>query len=261
MTVLVDPTYPATHTPTHTPRQPPAHWLLLPGLMCNADFWTPLVQAAPAHVTCQVVNYGHADSITAMAQIALLSAPPSFALAGHSMGGRVALEVARLAPHRIQKLVLMDTGYLPLAPGAAGDTEATGRRALIKVAQTQGVRAMAAQWSKGMVHPNRLEDALLMQAIADMMAQQSASVFAAQQHALLTRPEGTEVLKNLAAWGLPTLLMCGRQDTWANVAQHEAMQALAPAARLTVIEDAGHMVLMEQPQATTKALADFLAVV
>jgi pimeloyl-ACP methyl ester carboxylesterase len=235
-----------------------AHWLLLPGLMCNGVFWAPLQAASPAGVTCQVVGYGHADSITAMAQIALLSAPPTFALAGHSMGGRVALEIVRLAPTRVQKLVLMDTGFLPLATGAAGDTEAAGRRALIKVAQTQSVRAMAAEWSKGMVHPSRLGDAVLMQAIADMMANQSAAVFAAQQHALLTRPDGTEVLKSLASPTLPTLLMCGRQDSWANVAQHQAMQALASAATLSVIEDAGHMVLMEQPQTTTQALLNFL---
>ena len=89
--------------------------LLLPGLMCDATFWQPLVCILPG----QVVDYGDADSITAMAEVVLAATPAGFVVAGHSMGGRVALEVARLAPERVQKIILMDTGYLPRQPGPA----------------------------------------------------------------------------------------------------------------------------------------------
>ena len=105
------------------------HLLLLPGLMCDHAFWQPLTTSSDVQtsgLTCQVVDYGDANAITAMAQCALDVAPPQFVLAGHSMGGRVALEVVRLAPQRVQKLVLMDTGYLPLAPGEAGEKERAG---------------------------------------------------------------------------------------------------------------------------------------
>lgn len=225
--------------------------LLLPGLMCDATFWQPLADTR----LCQVVDYGDADSITAMAEIVLAVAPARFALAGHSMGGRVALEVVRLAPERVQKIILMDTGYLPRQPGAAGDTEKAGRMALLDVAQQQGVRAMAQQWVKGMVHPDRLNDAPLIDAILTMMERKTADRFALQQHALLSRPDASLVL---AALRMPTLLLCGRQDSWASVAQHTAMQALAPYAQLSVIEDAGHMVLMERPEATVQVLHQFL---
>eukprot|EP01031_Cornospumella_fuschlensis_P052683 gene52683-biopygen42413 len=70
----------------------------------------------PSGVRCQAIDYGDADTITAMAEAALAVAPPAFALAGHSMGGRVALEVVRLAPERVQQLILMDTGHLAPAP-------------------------------------------------------------------------------------------------------------------------------------------------
>ena len=59
--------------------------------------------------------------------------------------------------------------------------------------------------------------------------------------------------------GVKGLLLCGRQDAWASPAQHAAMQRLAPAAQLSVVEDAGHMVLMERPKETVQALLDFLA--
>ena len=54
------------------------------------------------------------------------------------------------------------------------------------------------------------------------------------------------------------MLMCGRQDSWASVAQHEAMRALAPKASLSIIEDAGHMVLMERPLETARSILQFL---
>jgi pimeloyl-ACP methyl ester carboxylesterase len=225
--------------------------LLLPGLMCDAAFWQPLAET----LTCQVVDYGDANSITAMAETVLAVAPANFVLAGHSMGGRVALEAVRLAPERVQKIMLMDTGYLAWLPGAAGDTERAGRMALLNVAQQQGVRAMAQEWVKGMVHPDRLHDGPLIDNILTMMSRKTADRFARQQNALLNRPDASPVL---AALRVPTLLLCGRQDSWANVAQHSAMQVLAPHAQLSVIEDAGHMVLMERPDATVRVIADFL---
>lgn len=229
--------------------------LLLPGLMCDAAFWTPLVPVLPHGVPAQVVDYGDANTLTAMAETALAMAPARFVLAGHSMGGRVALEVARLAPGRVAKLILMDTGYLPLAAGTAGDMERAGRMALLAVAQTQGVRAMCSEWVRGMVHPDRLHDADLMQAIIDMFDRKTPDRFARQLNALLTRPDASPVLASLA---MPTLLMCGRQDAWANVAQHEAMLAFAERARMAVIEEAGHMVLMERPHETSQAITQFL---
>ena len=232
----------------------PTHLLLLPGLMCDAAFWQPLQQGLP-DVVCQVVDYGEADSLRAMAEAALAVAPARFALAGHSMGGRVALEIVRMAPSRVQQLILMDTGYLPRADGPAGDAERAGRMALIKLANDSGVRAMCEEWVKGMVHPDRLTDVALIEAIVAMFTRKDAGRFARQQNALLTRPDASGVLAGL---GMPCLMLCGRQDNWATVAQHAAMQALAPGAQLSVIEDAGHMVLMERPGPTTDAVYKFL---
>ena len=237
------------------------HLLLLPGLMCDDAFWQSLTASTAAQVAgvvCQVVDYGDADTITTMAQCALAVAPPQFALAGHSMGGRVALELVRLAPQRVQKLILMDTGYLPLATGEAGAKERAGRLALLDVAKTQGVRAMCAEWVAGMVHPQRVGDVALINPIIDMFARKSPERFALQLSALLNRPDASPVLVDLARHGFPTLLLCGRQDAWASAVQHAAMQRLAPSAQLRVIDDAGHMVLMERPQETAQALLQFL---
>jgi len=192
-----------------------------------------------------------------MAQQLLALAPPRFALAGHSMGGRVALEVMRLAPERVTHLALMDTGYLPKVPGAVGEAEVAKRMALVAIAQSQGVRAMALQWVQGMVAPQRLTDVALVERVVAMMERKSAEVFAHQINALIERPDGTDVLRQLR---IPSLVLCGALDSWSNPAQHAEIAQWIPARPAVVsVADAGHMVTMERPEPVVQAFKDWLS--
>ncbi|HBH39917.1 MAG TPA: alpha/beta hydrolase, partial [Curvibacter sp.] len=102
--------------------------MLLPGLNCDAAVWAPQVAALKAQANCIIPAWGLRDSLTAMAQQVLDEAPTDrFSVAGHSMGGRVALEVMRLAPQRVARLALLSTGTHPLAAGEAGEKERVGR--------------------------------------------------------------------------------------------------------------------------------------
>ena len=227
--------------------------MLLPGLVCDAAVWAPQVAALPAQ--CVVPAWGLRDSLTAMAEQVLAEAPTErFQMAGHSMGGRVALEVMRLAPQRVERLALLDTGTHPLPAGEAGEKERAGRMALLKIAQEQGMRAMGRQWARPMVHPSQ-QGTPLFEAILDMIERSSPEQFAAQINALLNRPDAAALLSTIVC---PTLVLCGRDDAWSPPAQHEAMQAAIPNASLSIIEHCGHMCTMEQPQAVTEALAAWL---
>jgi pimeloyl-ACP methyl ester carboxylesterase len=104
--------------------------VLVPGLMCDGATWTPLLSALQGSGqvgSLLLVDHGLCDSLLGMAEQLLADAPPRFALAGHSMGGRVALEVCRLAPERVSHLALLDTGHAPLAAGESGQAEAQKR--------------------------------------------------------------------------------------------------------------------------------------
>lgn len=227
--------------------------------MCDHAVWTPTWPHLARPRALLVADHGDARSLGAMAERLLREAPPVFALAGHSMGARVAVEVLRRAPRRVRGLALLDTGYLPRADGEAGEEEARKRHALLAVAREQGVRAMAQSWVQGMVHPERLRDSDLIEAIVAMFERRSADVFEAQIAALLARPDAREVLSGVASeMDMPTLVLCGRQDSWAPVAQHEAMQALLGPGELVVVENAGHMAPMEQPAAVAEALSNWL---
>ena len=231
--------------------------LLVPGLMCDATAWQPVLPGLSHVATCEVVDHGQADSLTQMAEQLLAHAPARFALAGHSMGGRVALEVMRIAPERVTHLGLFDTGHLPKAAGAAGDEEVRKRMALLHIAQTQGVRAMATEWVKGMVAPHRLRDTALLHDILDMFERKSADIFEKQLHALIHRPDATPVLQQLQ---LPTLVLCGALDAWSPPAQHQAMADCIPARPSVVsIPDCGHMAMQEDPEAVLQAMQQWLS--
>jgi pimeloyl-ACP methyl ester carboxylesterase len=228
--------------------------LMLPGLLCNEVTWAAQI-AALRDARCVVPSYGGLDSITAMASLVLAQAPSqSFALAGHSMGGRVALEVMRQAPHRVDRLALLDTGVDPIAHGEAGERERNQRLALLGIARERGMRAMGQQWARGMVHPAKLDTPLFDQ-ILDMIEHSTPEIFEAQIRALIARPDARGVLEGIRC---KTLLLCGRQDAWSPLSRHEQMQALLPDAHLAVIEDAGHFAMMEQPEAVSHALARWL---
>ena len=234
--------------------------VLIPGLMCDHAVWTPVLPALRQMLdvrlgTVHIADHGTAGSLAAMADQILQAVPGPLAVAGHSMGGRVALEIWRQAPQRVRRLALLDTGCGVRPAGAAGEAERDKRMALLALARREGVRAMATQWVQGMVHPARLGDRALVDAILDMFERRSADVFALQLQALLDRPEAGDVL---ASVDVPLCIGCGAQDSWAPVAQHEAMVALNPRARLEVIADAGHMAPMERPEATAAVLARWL---
>jgi len=73
---------------------------------------------------------------------------------------------------------------------------------------------------------------------------------------MLTRPDATDVL---ALVDCPTLVLCGRQDSWSPLERHRRMAALISASRLAIVEDCGHMSTMERPEAVTGELRTWIA--
>jgi len=231
-------------------------FVLAPGLMCDHTVWEPLADHLPSFQSRTVIDYQGANTLVHMAELLLNQAPDRFLLAGHSMGGRVALEALRIAPQRVAGVVLMDTGYLPKLTGSVGEEEVRKRLALLQIAQEKGVRAMAQEWVKGMVHPNRLSDQALIGNILDMFERKSADIFARQLLALIHRPDATPVLQKLT---IPTLILCGAQDAWSPPSQHIEMQQFVPHAQLAVSENAGHMATMEKPEDVARAMFNWLS--
>jgi len=224
--------------------------VLIPGLLCDGWIWRHQAAALAARAPVHVPVLYEPPTLTAMAQRILDETAGPLAVAGHSMGGRVAFEMARLAPKRIVRLAGLDTGH-----DAAKPEERPKRMALVDRARREGMAAMAGEWLPPMMHPDRVDDAPLMEALTAMVSRATPDIFARQQNALLTRPDAAPHLRNVTC---PTSFVCGRQDRWSPLAQHEAMQAMVRSSTLTAIEDAGHMSPVEQPDAVTAALVRWL---
>ena len=225
--------------------------LLLPGLACDHAVWKHQAAKLGEIANVSVIDYGLSDTIEKMAAVALERAPQRFAVAGHSMGGRVAFEVFRRAPERVIGMAQLDTAYRSWTPGDAGEREKAERLRLVALARSKGMRAMAADWVQRMVHPSRLSDKLLIDSILDMFARKTPEIFAAQINALLNRPDATSVLSTICC---PTLILCGREDSWSVLATHEEIAGQIPGSEFVVIENCGHMAPMEKPGEVTNAM-------
>jgi pimeloyl-ACP methyl ester carboxylesterase len=224
---------------------------LLPGLVCDRFIWAAQEQALTPEFDVRVFpNFYTYDSIAGMARAVLATAPPRFHLAGHSMGGRVAFEIVRLAPERVASLIVLSTGIDPVQPG-----ERARRQAFVDIANTKGMRALADAWLPTTVAPRRLADAPFMAVLTEMVCRATPEIFARQTAALLNRPDGRP---RLGAIACRTLVVVGRQDSYSPLAVHEAIAAAIPGAELAVIEDAGHMVMVEAPEAVAACLRQWL---
>lgn len=226
--------------------------LLLPGLLCDDTIWRPQADGLADIADVTVADFSRHDDLTTMARdaLALVDGDVLVDVVGHSMGGRVAFEMWRLAPDRIRSLVVLDTGSHPVGP-----TEAAGRQALTDLSAQQGMGALADAWLPPMVHPDRRDDEAFLAPLVDMVMRATPEQHARQIRALLTRPDAGPTIRTIT---VPTLVIVGRQDEWSPVAQHEQIVDSIPTARLAIVEDAGHMVTSEQPDAVTTLLRDWL---
>lgn len=230
--------------------------ILVPGLMCDESVWDSIIPLVNDKYECFVVNHGSANSIKRMAEQILDSMPGSFSIVGHSMGGRVALEVLRHDPSRVKRIALMDTGYKKLDNGKAGEEEIKKRYALFAIAKERGIRSMAQVWVQDMIHVSRLNDEKLINSILDMFERKSIEIFECQIKALLNRPDATGLLPKIR---VPTLILCGKEDKWSPPHQHQTMHQLIPNSFMEIVENAGHMTPMERPREVASAILKWMS--
>jgi pimeloyl-ACP methyl ester carboxylesterase len=224
--------------------------LLLSGLLCDETIWADIPRRLEDAADARIISFGGFSSITGMAEHALSVAPERFAMAGHSMGGRVALEVMRLAPERVSRLALLNTGVHSVRDG-----EPQSRGRLLRLAYEQGMSALAAEWLPPMM-AGGARTMELMPRLTAMIERSTPDAYAGQINAMLNRPEALSVLPTI---GVPTLLLSGSEDTWSPVSQHETMRRRIPHATLFEIHGAGHMAPIERPDAVALALRGWLA--
>ncbi len=227
------------------------HLILVPGLLCDQALWAHQhAHLGEAAATTALANMTQAATMAALAASVLAMAPPTFALAGLSMGGSVCFEILRQAPERISRLALLDT-----TANADPEERRAARRALIDLSRRGKFKGVTPRLLPDFIHPGRLGDQALTRTITDMAGRVGADAFIRQQTAILGRPDSRGQLSAIAC---PTLVLCGRQDKLTPPEVHRDMAGAIPGARLAIVEDSGHLPPLERPQAVTALLRDWL---
>ena len=225
--------------------------LLIPGMMCDARLFAPQIAVFSGSRPVMVVPLRGQASFELFATEILSHAPPQFALAGLSMGGIAAMEIIRQAPGRVTRLALMDTNPLAEIPERAAE-----RKLQIERVRKGGLRLVMRDEMK----PNYLTDGPNKQMLLDLcmtMAEDlGAKVFEEQSLALQRRRDQSDTLRGI---DVPTLVLCGEDDRLCPVERHEMMCDLIPGARLSVISNAGHLPVLEQPELTNKVMEEWLS--
>jgi pimeloyl-ACP methyl ester carboxylesterase len=172
-------------------------------------------------------------------------------IGGLSMGGYVTLAMFRQAASRFTGMVLADT-----RPQADSPQAREGRVRLREVLAKEGPRGVADQMlPKLLGETSRREGAEAVHQARAMIESAPPEAIAAAIGALMGRPDSTPDLPRISC---ATLVVVGDQDEVTPAAEAEAMQRAIPRSTLSVMSGAGHLSSLEQPEAFSRALGDFL---
>ncbi len=222
----------------------------IPGIMSDARTWAPVVEVLKPHVDdIHVADTTKDTTLEEMAARALAATDGDLIVIAHSMGGRVAMEMGRMAPGRIKAMILSSTG----AEGPGPDEKAH-RQSRIDEANAD-MAAYARNWAPKVLSKENAKDDGLVARIRKMVEDCGPEAHERQNLALLTRPDATSYI---GAFPFPVLLMTGSEDHLSTEAAHAAIAARIPDARSVVLFGAGHLLPFEQPQAVSETVGNWL---
>lgn len=223
--------------------------VLVPGLVCDRQVWRHQTTFLNEIATISIAAAPGRDSMREMAAEALNDAPDQFALAGFSMGGYVALEMLRQAPERVTRLALLDTSSKADTP-----EKTESRLKTIAACRAGNYDDIIQEMFKVLLHPDH-QHSDLRPFVTSMAARVGSDSFVLRHKAMMNRQDGFDLL---AQTKIPVRAICGRQDAMTSVQDHQDIANTAPNGRLSIIEECGHMTILERPQAATALLRDWL---
>lgn len=166
-------------------------------------------------------------------------------LVGHSMGGYISSQFARSFPDRILGLILVASHPFSDTP-----ENKEGRLASIRKIQEMGVQKVLADFPTNLTHIPEIQDT-----IRPIVQATKAEGAIGSLHAMAGRSDSSDVLSSA---NYPVGIVLGKQDLFISQEKRQQMQVQFPQAEFSLVENAAHMIMMEDPRAVSQMILKIL---
>ena len=230
--------------------------LLIPGVLCSPRLYAAQIDALKDVADIVVPDWRKApmsmwDSWDATARWVLSQAPAGkFALAGLSLGGMISVEIMQIAPERVTKLALLDTGMR-----SQNEAERAIRYGRIRLADEGHFELVLGLQLSRFIPAYRLPDKKLCDEVLAMCTEIGEAIYKKQEALAAIRADRRPDLPRIKC---PTLIVCGRDDAATPLFMSEEMHAAIKGSELRIVERCGHLVTMEKPDETNAILRKWL---
>lgn len=220
--------------------------VLLPGYMLDESLWDEVVDRLQWDAPIVRLPLAPGATTEEIARSVAQAAPERFVLVGFSLGGYIARKVAELFPERVAALVLVASS---LEVDSAERVKA--KEDAIRALDPAAFRGLSMGAIAQSLHPDRRGDRELVTRIREMGRRLGYEALVLQSG---LQRDGIAA----ASLTCPTLVIGAEQDPLRSAQETEALAAAIPGATLKVIEQSGHMLPLEQPEALATTLAAWL---
>lgn len=218
--------------------------VLIPGLLSNQHLWKHQINELNKQAKVMVIPVRQ-NTVEKMIQHVLSTAPETFCLAGHSIGGRIAMEIALTAPERITKLCLLNTTCHLDPP-----EKSQFRKQMIERCKNGMFNEIIDELTEIFIFQKSLRDE-----VKTMFLEEGVETFINQENAMLSRGDCCPLLPKI---NCPTLVIHAKQDALFSHAQNKELADLIPKAEFAIVPESGHMSPMENPSAVTTLMRQWI---
>lgn len=220
--------------------------IILPGWGGDETLWEHQCEHLADVVIPKVIVITKQNSIEKMAEEVISQASENFVLVGHSLGGLVAQMIAIHHPLRVKKLILLATWT-----GFSNPELIEFFKEMVKKIRNNERESLWNNIKSNLLYSKHYHRDKLLQKIHLCLSQFPTEGLINQTQAEIHAIDTSPSLHRIQC---PTLIVHGRQDGFFSSKVHEQIRDQIPYSKLTIIEECGHMLSIERPEAITALL-------
>ena len=224
------------------------NFVLIPGFMTDRALWRDMEESIRSlgEIIYGDLSYGQSLQEMALSNIAVL--PDRFILVGFSLGGYVGRWIASLVPERIDAMILIASSNKPDDVNLM-----TAKHLTAKMVNTVSFGGLSTATIRSSLHDSNKKNTTLIEFIRSMSLRLGPDVFVRQLQLQRNSPVSLTGTVNF-----PVLIVASASDELRTLSEAEALHSDYPASVLHVIENAGHMLPLEQPDKLMQVIKEWL---